>query len=159
MAEEGLTFTFEVAGEELIARRLSRFGDQATDLREFFDETVDDFQEVVSEQFDSVGGRVGGWRPLSPRYAAWKSKHAPGKPILQLTGAMRRSLVATTEQTIREVKRDFMRWGTRDPKARFHQRGTSRMPKRQIIAFDEADKMRVMKRLQRHLVATANREF
>lgn len=33
----------------------------------------------------------GQWKALSPRYAAWKAIHYPGRPILTRTGALRRA--------------------------------------------------------------------
>jgi hypothetical protein len=47
---------------------------------------AEDFYATERAWFDSEGG--GRWRPLSPRYAAWKKQTYPGKKILQRRGRM-----------------------------------------------------------------------
>lgn len=52
------------------------------------------------------------WAQLSPRYKAWKEKHYPGKPILQLTGALHRAATQRgAEGNIYEVTKTSMVWG------------------------------------------------
>src|SRR3989304_2963583 len=84
-----LTVTFTILGDVVLARGISRYGDSLRDFSPVWDLIRNDFHRIESEQFDSQGGRAGNpWQPLSPTYEAWKRKHFPGMPILQLTGMM-----------------------------------------------------------------------
>lgn len=63
------------------------------DLRPLYEEVLEPaFYAEREEDFASQGARVGGWIELEERYRAWKAIHYPGKPILQLTGALKDSL-------------------------------------------------------------------
>ena len=84
--------TFEVAGDEQLKRSFSRFGEQAKDLSEPFREIVKDFHKIEKRQFESEGSYgSGGWQPLSPRYAAWKAKKHPGRPLMVVSGLLKES--------------------------------------------------------------------
>ena len=152
MAEVG--FVFEIEGERLIDRRLSRFGENITDLRPFWTEIFDDLNKLTGQQFKGEGSRSRGWAPLSLAYSAWKATHGGGR-ILELTGRLRASLAEQTADSIRESRAMEMRFGTRVPYAGFHQTGTRRMPRRRPIDINEGDRRRWMKFLQRFAVAQA----
>jgi phage gpG-like protein len=74
------------------------------------------------------------WAPLSPEYRAWKALHFPGAPKMVRSGALFNSLVnlAGPENTIRPTSAEF---GTNVEYAKFHQYGTTRMPRRKLV-FD-----------------------
>ena len=57
------------------------------------------------------------WAPLSPDYAARKK----GPQILVETAEMFHSLIARTRHTVYRVTNGRIVWGTRDPKAKYHQ--------------------------------------
>lgn len=96
-------------------------------------------EEAVSKQFDARGGgpASGPWAPLSKRYAEWKQKHFPGKPILELTGALRAALTSSTDsKALRSINGNEYAYGTRGiPYASFHQTGTPGMPQRPPFDF------------------------
>lgn len=142
----GLRFTLVVDNEVQLDRALSRFGAAFTELKPFFNDMVTLLEESVARQFSSEGGNVGGWAPLSPRYAMWKAAAVGAKPILQLTGAMRKSFKA------KKVTNSELHWGSTSRYAPFHQRGTSKMPARKIIHLASEDRRRALKELQKFVV-------
>ena len=107
------------------------------DFRPFFREVRKELQAAFSINFTTNGLEVGGWAPLDPGYAAWKSVHFPGaKPMIQ-TGELFRSLASLRGRN-NEIDRHSARFGTNGIKyASFHQYGTSKMPKREIVFIPE----------------------
>jgi phage gpG-like protein len=152
MTQGGIHFEISVDGEVQLSRALSRFGDRLFHMRPFFATAAEQVQKSVAAQFDAQGGRTGGWRPLSPRYAAYKLAQVGSKPILEYSGRMRRSLTGQGGDSIRELDDNHLRWGTRTPYAIYHQRGTRRMPQRRIIDLTEDDRRGLMKSLQQFLM-------
>ena len=142
-----------IDGEQQVLSALSRFGEYANDLHVPFGEMATDFARAEGARFAAQGP---GWAALSPEYAAWKAAHYPGKPILQRTGALLGSLTGGAG-FIREITDEAMTLGTRVGYARFHQRGTGRMPKREVIRLQPEDRLRWAKIMQKHLVAEARR--
>jgi len=74
----------------------------------------------------------GAWDPLDPKYGAWKSSRFPGAPTLVRTGKLFRSLTELRGLP-NYIRKDSAAFGTNVEYAKFHQRGTFKMPKRQII--------------------------
>ncbi len=142
---EQLRFTFEVDGEVQVDRALSRFGEYAKDLSVPFKKMAESFKRLERAQFGSEGGRAGQWAPLSATYAAWKAANFPGKPLLQLTGILSESLQGDNPWYIERITPKSLELGTRVSYARFHQRGTGKMPMRSVIKLTEADKQEWMK--------------
>ena len=129
----------------------SRFGDAADNLEGAFEEIGDDFKRMESERF-AAGGP--GWAPLTPRYAAWKSAHYPGRPILTREGSLREGLSGGSRY-IQRISRKEGEYGTSVPWAIYHQRGTSRMVARKPIEVKSADRTRWARIIQRHVVSAA----
>jgi phage gpG-like protein len=103
------------------------------DFRPVFRKIRDDLRSAFAKNFTSNGLEVGGWQPLDPGYAAWKSVHFPGAPPMVRTGKMFQSL-ATLRGGNNEIDRHHARFGTSGINyAEFHQYGTSKMPKREIV--------------------------
>lgn len=72
------------------------------------------------------------WAPLDPQYGSWKSTRFPGAPTMVRTGNLFRSL--TNMRGLPSfIRRDTAQFGTDVEYAKFHQTGTSKMPKRQIV--------------------------
>ena len=66
--------------------------------------------EAADRIFASEGR--GGWPQLSEAYARWKSKHYPGKGILELTGAYRRAATQVgAPHNVVEVGDDHLTYG------------------------------------------------
>lgn len=154
----GPAFKFEVAGDVQMARGFSRFAESIKDLRPAFREIERSFREIERRQFQSEGSYgSGGWARLSPAYAEWKEAHFPGKPILQLTGALMGSLVGKTSKSVIEMEKLSLAIGTRLEYAIYHQKGTPRMPARPIIKLTGEDKRQWTKILHRFLVNQAKK--
>ena len=159
MAEIG--FVFEIEGERLMDRRLSRFGENITDLRPFWTVLIADLRKIEKEQFSSEGSRSRAWLPLSYKYFKWKMRKFPGTKTLERTGRLRDSLIGKTADSIVEVAKLEMRFGTSVPYAGRHQTGSiasasrGRLPRRRPIDINEGDRRRWMKLLQRFAVAQA----
>ena len=82
--------------------------------------------------FTSNGLPVGGWSPLSPTYAAWKATRFPGAPPMVRTGKLFASLSGATQSFEIMTNKSFS-VGTSVEYAKFHQYGTTKMPKRKIV--------------------------
>ena len=145
-------FSFTVEGEEQVGRMLSRTTDRLDDLRPFLGAAAGFMAVAMEKQFNSEGGRTGGWAPLSDRYAADKAERWGARPILVASGAMRDSLTGSGSGSVRrEIGGDSLEFGTSVPYASYHQTGTSRMPQRRILDLTEDDRRGLMKLLQRHM--------
>lgn len=97
------------------------------------------FEDALSEQFNARGGgpMSGAWSPLTPDYAAWKDGHAPGMPLLELTGELRAALTTSSAPSAyREWSASEFAFGTAGLEyASFHQTGTGRMAARPVFDF------------------------
>src|SRR4030042_806076 len=125
-----LVVKVDVFGDIVLARALSRFGENVRDFSPVLEEIHQAFIRIEQEQFDTQGGRSEAWAPLSLNYSQWKQKYFPGQPILVLTGALRREMTnPLTEITPRTLRMS----PSNDLKAIFHQRGRMDMPARPVI--------------------------
>lgn len=108
---------------------MERFGQNIENFGEFvFPRVLKLFERTVDGQFEARGrGPVKGlWPPLTANYAHWKEIAFPGKPLLELTGAMREGLTKSESAfASREVGKTTLGFGTKAvPYASFHQTGT-----------------------------------
>lgn len=87
----------------------------------------------IRRNFKTQGAPVGGWRALSPAYAAWKRSQVGNKPILQFTGTMLASFTEGDRNNILRVSRSRVELGSRMPRVAYHNLGTSRVPQRRIL--------------------------
>lgn len=128
-----VAITVTIDGED-IPLRFHKLAQKIADFRRFWTELfAPQFFKDIQDNFASEGGFVGGWRALSPKYAAWKLKHYGNRPILVLKGDMRESLRMGGRGSVLISNRKSLQIGSRDPKVPWHNRGTARMPKRQIL--------------------------
>lgn len=88
---------------------------------------------AIERNFEQEG-RPRPWAPLSPRYARWKERFAPGRGILELTGRLRRSIVARVEGEVLVASTDV-------PYAAAHQFGVPhrRLPARSFLVLTSDD--------------------
>lgn len=89
MADE---ISIKIEGWESLDRALGSFADATVNLTEHWAGVAKVFRSLNKKQFDSQGGLTGGWEKLSDAYAKRKAKVAPGKPIEEVSGALKRSL-------------------------------------------------------------------
>jgi phage gpG-like protein len=140
-------FSISTVGQERFVRGFNRYVEDIHDFSEVFEMLYKDFQTIEKEQFDSEGGRSEKWKALSPSYAVWKVRHHPGKPILVLSGALRRSLTEGSGETGNAIKiidgvGKKASFGTLNRLAEYHQNGMGRLPVRKVVDLKEEDKIR-----------------
>jgi len=141
---------FAFYGEAQIDRTLERFELGAQDASPAWEKMAESFLRAERRQFKSEGAYAsGGWAPLSPRYAAWKATHYPGKPILRRTDDLWRSL--TTGPAIRYISAHQMILGSDVEYGKYHQRGGPNLPRRRPIELPESLRREWVKILQRFL--------
>ena len=153
-----LNIHMEVLGVEQFNRSFSRFGENLKDLRQLWPAVIVELRAIVKEQFAGRGiGPSGQWQPLSEAYRKWKEKKFPGQPLLVRSGDTIKSLTTNTAHTINRPLPDSLTFGTKLNYPVFHQRGGKRLPRRPIFDLNETQKERLVKAIQRRLVA-AGRE-
>ena len=109
-------------------------------------------RQVTIDQFATAGGRSRDrWQPLSPIYGARKSRVWPGKPILRASDRLFQSLTGSNQDSIVEIEAGSFTWGTATPYARYHQRGTARIPQRKILVVTKADRRQIIALVRAHL--------
>lgn len=89
---------------------------------------------------------TGKYAPLSPKYAAQKSRKFGPLPILVVDGRLRDSVTDRQNQdSIRQVTKNIAVIGTRTPYAGFIQTGTNKMPARPFLFFTKDQEKRFTK--------------
>jgi phage gpG-like protein len=146
-----VNLSIEIDGQKEFDHAVDLFNERIADWREAWPEIEQVFYRIELEQFNTEGSRGGGrWVPLSPAYKKWKEVRYPGKPILHLTGRLKRSLsVLGGEDSIRDAQPDSLTLGTKVPYAGYHQRGTSKMPARPPLELTRDDFTKIASRLIR----------
>jgi phage gpG-like protein len=142
----------EFWGEAQVSRTIRRVGENVEDLRPAYDAIADLVVAENRRNFDTEGGHAsGGWAPLSPKYAAWKARHYPGKPILELTGDLRDDL---TERPmgVEVIEPQTIRLGSTLRYGGYHQAGSGILPRRRPVEFTEAARRDMTKILQRFII-------
>jgi len=139
-------------------RGIARFADGVADYRPIWPVIEDDFYAQVQDQFKTEGEEGGErWQELSPAYAKIKEELYPGKPILERTGDLMRSLTSPNdENAVRIDGRKSLTLGSRVPYGIYHQTGTRKMPARPEVQLPEAFKRSVMHHVQTYLVQIAS---
>lgn len=95
--------------------------------------------DFIKQHFNTEGSYAGTpWVPLSPAYAAYKARKAPGKTILRFRDRLYGSLTKRgSEEQVFRMGENWMEWGTAVPYARPHQTGSlsvqNRPPKRVVL--------------------------
>ena len=104
---------------------------RSRDFTSVFSRIEEDLRKHWAGSFASNGLPVGGWAPLDAKYAAWKATHFPGATMVR-SGKLFKSLSERHGATS-DIGRHDARFGTKIEYAKFHQMGTSKMPKRQLV--------------------------
>jgi phage gpG-like protein len=154
-------FRLDIAGEIQMDRGIAHFADGVADYRPIWPVIEDDFYALEKDQFKTEGAEGGErWKELSEGYAYWKEKEYPGKPILERTGDLKKSLTSPNDpNTVRIEERKTLTLGTRIPYAIYHQSiepRTSNLPRRPEIMLTEEFKRTVMHHVQTYLVQIAS---
>jgi phage gpG-like protein len=139
-------------GLDATIRHLEGIRARLRDLRPAWLNVLAYLRRVVVGQFATEGAKQGTpWRPLSARYKQWKAVKYPGQPILRASDRMFRSLLGSHPDAIVDVQPQRFTYGTKTPYARYHQRGTRKMSKREILVVTDNDRREVKAIMRRHL--------
>lgn len=134
-------------GSDQMIDALEKLDLSIKDMRPVFkDSLMPLFYRFEREAFDSEGASSGSgqWAELSPRYARLKARTYPGRPILEATGSLRRSLTTATGRGARVfLTEQEVSIGTEIPYAGYHQTGTRRMPARPPVALTTAQEAEI----------------
>ncbi len=147
-----MRLTLSFYGDVQLDRTLARFGDNLGDARALWDDLTNRFVRLERRQFATEGAYAsGGWPELSPRYAHWKARHYPGKPILQRGGLLHESL---TERPlgVEVLEPGFMVIGSGVGYGGYHQKGGGTLPRRRPVEFPESTRRDWVRRIQRFIV-------
>lgn len=131
-----VTLSVKMTGEPQVDSTLNRLTVLARNLMPIWPDVRTRLHEIFSESFETEGAstRSGRFAPLSTGYAAWKSRHFPGRRILEATGRLRASLLGGPEEMYMATPTRLVLMST-VPYGVFHQTGTPTMPRRAPIGL------------------------
>lgn len=92
-------------------------------------------RKYMASNYTSQGLLVGGWAPLDPKYAAWKATNFPGAPPMVRSGALFNSVAVVGPEI--DAHDTWATYTTNIQYAKFHQYGTTKMPKREVLFAPE----------------------
>jgi len=151
----GLTkIRFEVANDVQFSRAFEFAMSRYADFTEPFGLMADDFFQTMTSVFEAEGAFEGRpkWQDLSPAYALWKTRHFPGRKILELTGRLRGSLTNRGgPDNVLQITPTELSVGTVVPYAIRHQLGQGHLPMRKIIELTAAQKLRWVQILHKYM--------
>ncbi len=127
-----MNLKFDIVGKKKVMKILSSLGGRVTNLKPAFKNIASNFLELERITFEKEGRR-GEWRPLSLKYAAWKSKRYPGKKKLVLIGNLKESLISRGGDHIERIGRKSLVMGTKNKLGDWHQKGAGSLPVRKPI--------------------------
>lgn len=104
-------------------------------------EASDFYFESERERFDRYSLRGGDWAEHAP---STQKRRGVNATILVDKGNLQDSMSRSGVNHILEVETDKVTEGTQDPKARFHQDGTDKMPARPILADPDQSTLETM---------------
>jgi len=147
---------------ENLQLRLVGLSDALRDLNPVWGDLHQIFMDFMKRVFDAQGAYGGKqWAPLSPGYAAWKARHYPGKPILQLRGRLYPSFTkAEDPDHVYRTGPTFMETGSKVRYARAHHWGylPNKLPARTIIrGFTRAEGERAADAVLAYLLKSMQR--
>lgn len=144
--------TFEIFGDEQLISEFVGVSERLLNPDDAADGVRDYLNTYLSEQFESEGGRSGGWAALAPSTIEQKARKGLDPRILHATLAMRRALTPAAF-VVHSADALEIRLGTWVPKyAMYHQYGTKRMPRRPIIETSDKDRREIVKIVQKAIV-------
>lgn len=147
-------------GEKQINREILGIRERALDMRPVFKVVLKMIYQFQKELFDSEGasGGEGKWAPLAESTVKKKANRrvppGQGDPrILHDTRVMRLSLTAPNQLGSRwSLQKGMITFGTDIPYAQFHYEGTSRMPERRPVSFNEEQRVLVVKEIEHYIM-------
>jgi phage gpG-like protein len=145
---------FDVFGDVQLARQMLRFSERSADVSPAWEAFADVVEAIERRQFNSQGVTSSlGWAPLKPSTIAAKASAGLDPRILHATQRLRGSLTQRSHPDhVRQIAPHEAFVGTRVPYARFHQRGTRRMPRRRAVELTVMQRRNLVRILQLYLV-------
>lgn len=136
-----------------VAERFEAMARRARDTAPAWRAWGEDVADAFREQFRTEGIRLihTVWAPLTPKYAAWKARHFPGKPILERTARMRDDFTVQP-LNIERVDSHSGTYGSSRKPAIWHQKGTRKMVARPIARMDDTLREAARRHLLRHIM-------
>jgi phage gpG-like protein len=126
------TVYVKIYGDDEVRDYMDAIERRSKNLKPVFHWTKRELEKANSKNFLSNGLPVGGWKPLSAAYGAWKTSRFPGQPTMIRSGKLFRSLTDINSNDI-EINDTNASFSSSIEYAKFHQYGTSKMPARKII--------------------------
>lgn len=166
---EGFPFRVRFIGPgfEAFSRTFTQITEDLQDWTEPFDMIQADFYNMMRLRFAGEGAHEGeaAWAPLSPKYAEWKAREAPGAKILHLDGNLEAAATnpgapgAIQEREPRRmaiwIERFVGGWNL----AYLHQFGTRRMPARPVVRVGGDTKIRWVRILRDYFYGRAQQRI
>jgi phage gpG-like protein len=149
----GNMFILSLVGDARLITQLAELERHLDDLTPVFKDIADDFRSNMDKVFASSGAFKGrsAWAPLSDQYASWKASAVGSRPILVFSGDMRNSFTRKGPGHVCLISGDGLVIGSKDPKAHYHQAGTSKMPARKIVEMTEEQRRRWSNIIKKYL--------
>lgn len=148
--------SLDFIGEDLVAAEIVGYGVRAQDLRPAFRRSLRVIHDAVDRQFSSQGAYgSGGWRPLAPSTVAEKAAKGLDPRIMHRSYALRDSLLGKNAYRIQRVNRQSLVYGTHVDYAVYHQRGTSKMPRRRLVQLTNSDRRLIVRSIYERVMAEA----
>ena len=150
----------EVDGVERVRGAYASLASAFGDFSPFFESEGTRFRSRMAEHFYSFGGMVGGWKPLSPGYAAWKAEQRPGRPIMVFDGDLRRSFLGVgSTGNVTRIYKDRAEFGSSNPVAAIHQYGGGDVPARPLVVMNAKDNAALGRRFGSFINALVSSSF
>lgn len=147
-----MQFVLHETGFDAVETRLLRFERTVVNMRPVLERIGARLEGEIEKNFARESAAGKSWAPLAASTLARKRALGYPEDILVATGALKRSLREGGANNIHQVGRDFVRVGTTDEKAAFHQKGTSKMPARPFAVVSKDFRRETVKRMQRWIV-------
>lgn len=136
-----------------LIEKLSRAG--LLDLRPIFKAVGISYRREVKAIFERKQPRDPKykWAPLSERYKKWKEAHYPGRPILVLTGKLKKSMTELgSDGNFQEIGKESAVFGSTVTYGYFHDEGTDVLPQRNFSIPNDRRKKILEDQIERDIV-------
>jgi len=143
-------FGIVTTGQGKAAHALESIGGRGADARPAWPYVFALFQEDAEDRFDHDG--KGLWPALKPETVETKRRKGQDPRIMRVTGALERTLIRDRVRGgVRRKAKLQLRYGTTVFYAQFHQKGTGRMPKRELVVVTRPLEKRITETLERYV--------
>lgn len=151
-----MEFTIEAAGARTVRMNMLRYAENILDPEPLFEAIANRMEGYIEQRFAHEGQFMGQskWKRLKPETIARKRAlgYAEPETALFATGKLKQSFRQGQANNYRLVDRNEVTVGSLDPVARFHNAGTSNLPKRQITRWSAEMRLEIAKRFQNYIV-------